>query len=245
MQTYLKKFIKIFFIYLAYLSQPTDSQAQTTLHKKADSLYKEKNFEQAYIIYQKIFENNSNINPNIFLKLAYISEQKGEFVNELFYLNKYLFQKPSESIFEKMYVIATENGFSGYEKNDLNYILFYYRQYANYIWGTLILLGIYIFVVLIMKKNRGQFSPLRHKIVFVIYLIFLAGLINLPNNYRSAIIKNEKVYLRDYPSAASQIIGSITEGNRLNIIKSDDIWFQVLWEGKFCYIKSTDILVVK
>ncbi len=62
-------------------------------------------------------------------------------------------------------------------------------------------------------------------------MLILASLINLPNNYKSVIIKNEKVYLRDYPSAASQISGTISEGNRLNVIKTDDIWYQVLWKG--------------
>jgi tetratricopeptide (TPR) repeat protein len=245
MQTYFLNFLKIFSIFLLLIIQLTDSQAQRSLNKKADSLFIQKKNDEAIIVYEQILKNTQNINPNIYLKLANIFENKGEFVKELYYLNLYFFKEPNEKVFEKMYTIASENGFKGYEKNDLNYILFYYRQYANYIWGLFLILGLYIFVVLVSKKRKKQFSPIRHKIIFIIYLIFLGSLINLPNNYRSAIIKNDKVYLRDYPSAASQIVGYINAGNRLNIIKADDIWYQVLWEGQFCYIKSSDIWLVK
>lgn len=245
MQTYFLKFLKIFFTFFSIFFQVLDSQGQTTQNKKADSLFIQKKFDEARVIYEKVLENSENINPKIYLKLANISESKGEFVKELYYLNLYFFKQPNEKVFEKMYVVATENGFSGYEKNDLNYFLFYYRQYSNYVWAGFLLLGVYIFTVLILKKKNKQFSPIRHKVIFFIYLIFLASLINLPNNYKSVIIKNEKVYLRNYPSAASQIVGSIGEGNRLNVIKTDDIWYQVLWEGNFCYLKESDIWVVK
>ncbi len=245
MQTYFLKFLKIFFTLLTFLTQVLDSQGQMSLNKHADSLFAQKKFDDARPIYEKTLKKSQVINPNLYLKLANIAEIKGEFVKELYYLNLYFFQRPNEKTFEKMYTVATENGFKGYEKNDLNYFLFYYRQYANYVWVCFLVLGIFIFGVLALKRKNHQFSPLRHKIIFILYLLFLASLINLPNNYRSAIIKNEKVYLRDYPSAASQIIGNISEGNRLNVIKSDDIWYQVLWEGEFCYLKESDVWLVK
>ncbi len=245
MQTYFLKFLKIFFFSFSILLQVLDSQAQRNIYKKADSLFIQKKNDEAKALYEQIIKTSPNPNPKIYLKLANIYETKGEFVKELYYLNLFFFKNPNEKVFEKMYNVATENGFSGYEKNDLNYFLFYYRQYSNYVWGSFLALGIYIFVVLLLKKKNNQYSPIRHKIIFFVYLIFLAVLINLPNNYRSVIIKNEKVYLRDYPSAASQIVGYISEGNRLNVIKADDIWLQVLWDGNFCYLKESDVWLVK
>ena len=245
MQTYFLNFLKIFLTSFLLTMQLTDSQAQRALNKKADSLFNQKKNDEAVILYEQILKNSQNISPNVYLKLANISENKGNYVKELYYLNLYFFKEPNEKVFEKMFVIANENGYKGYEKNDLNYILFYYRKYSSYIWGAFLILGIYIFSVLLIKRRNKQYSPIHHKIIFIVYLLFLLSLINLPNNYRSAIIKNEKVYLRNYPSAASQIVGNISEGNRLNIIKSDDIWYQVLWEGQFCYIKSSDIWLVK
>src|SRR5690606_187697 len=114
-------------------------------------------------------------------------------------------------------------GYKGYEKNDLNYFLYYFRQYSIYVWMGFLLVGIYVFVVFIIKRTSNQFTPTHHKVIFLLYLIFLSILINLPNNYRTVIIKNEHVYLRDYPSAGSHIVGDISEGHRLNVINSEDI----------------------
>ncbi|WP_394990591.1 hypothetical protein [Emticicia sp.] len=245
MQTYFLKFLKIITLSFSVFLQVPDSQAQRTIYKKADSLFVEKKIDEAKIFYEQIAKTSPNPNPKIYLKLANIYETKGEFVKELYYLNLFFFKNPNEKVFEKMYNVATENGFNGYEKNDLNYFLFYYRRYSNYVWGSFLALGVYIFIVLLLKKKNKQFSPVRHKIIFFVYLTFLAVLINLPNNYRSVIIKNEKVYLRDYPSSASPIVGDIGEGNRLNVVKADDIWYQVLWEGRFCYLKESDVWLVR
>ena len=244
MQTYFLKFLKKLFPIIIFLVQIPDSQAQRKIYLTADSLFQQKKFDESLTLYEKIASSSSNINPKIYLKLANIYEYKGDFVRELYYLNLYSFRIADERVFEKIYTIATENGYKGYEKNDLNYFLYYFRQYSNYVWIVFLLIGIYVFAVFIIKKINKQYTPTHHKIIFLVYLIFLAVLINLPNNYRTVIIKNEQVYLRDYPSAGSHIVGSISEGHRLNVINSEDIWYQVLWDGKFCYLKQSDILLI-
>jgi len=244
MQTYFLKFLKKLFIIFIFSLQFVDSQAQKKLYTTADSLFKQKKFDEAASLYEKIVTEAPNFNPKVYLKLANIYENKGDFVMELYYLNLYSFRHADERVFEKIHTIATENGFKGYEKNDLNYFLYYFRQYSIYVWVGFLLIGIYVFVVFLIKRLNNQFSPIQHKIILLLYLIFLSVLINLPYNYRTVIIKNEQVYLRDYPSAASHIVGSISEGHRLNVINSEDIWYQVLWDGKFCYLKQSDILLI-
>lgn len=244
MQTSFLKFLKIFLLISAFSLQVSDSQAQRKLYLSADSLFKQRKFDEAAELYEKILVSTPNFNPKIYLKLANIYENKGDFVKELYYLNLYSFRFADERVFEKIYTIATENGYKGYEKNDLNYFLYYFRQYSIYVWMGFLLVGIYVFVVFIIKRTSNQFTPTHHKVIFLLYLIFLSILINLPNNYRTVIIKNEHVYLRDYPSAGSHIVGDISEGHRLNVINSEDIWYQVLWEGKFCYLKRSDILLI-
>lgn len=244
MQTYFLKFLKRLFLISIFSLQILDSQAQRKLYLSADSLFKQRKFDDAAALYEKILISSTNFNPKIYLKLANIYESKGDFVKELYYLNLYSFRFADERVFEKIYMIATENGYKGYEKNDLNYFLYYFRQYSIYVWIGFLLVGIYVFAVFIIKRIDNQFTPTHHKVIFLLYLIFLSVLINLPNNYRTVIIKNEHVYLRDYPSAGSHIVGSISEGHRLNVINSEDIWYQVLWDGKFCYLKQSDILLI-
>ena len=131
MQTYFLKFLKIFLFHFFIFTQVLDSQGQTSLNKKADSLFIQKKNDEARNIYEEIIKKNQNLNPKIYLKLANISEAKGEFVKELYYLNLYFFKKPDEKVFEKMYLVAYENGFNGYEKNDLNYFLFYLLNFYH------------------------------------------------------------------------------------------------------------------
>lgn len=244
MQISFLKFLKIFLLISSFSLQVLDSQAQRKLYLSADSLFKQRKLDEAAELYEKILVSTANFNPKIYLKLANIYENKGDFVKELYYLNLYSFRFADERVFEKIYTIATENGYKGYEKNDLNYFLYYFRQYSIYVWIGFLLVGIYVFTVFIIKRTSNQFTPTHHKVIFLLYLTFLSVLINLPNNYRTVIIKNEHVYLRDYPSAGSQIVGDISEGHRLNVINSEDIWYQVLWEGKFCYLKRSDILLI-
>lgn len=244
MQTYFLKFLKNLSLILLFSFQILDIQAQRKLYLSADSLFKQRKFDEAAEQYEKILVSSSNFNPKIYLKLANIYENKGDYVKELYYLNLYSFRFSDERVFEKIYTIATENGYRGYEKNDLNYFLYYFKQYSIYVWIGFLLVGVYVFIVFVFKRINNQYTPTHHKVIFLFYLIFLSVFINLPNNYRTVIIKNEHVYLRDYPSAGSHIVGSISEGNRLNVINSEDIWYQVLWEGKFCYLKESDILLI-
>ena len=93
MQTYFLKFLKIFILLFIVFTQVLDSQGQTSLNKKADSLFTQKKNDEARNIYNEILTNNQNVNPKVYLKLANISESKGEFVKELYYLNLYFFKK--------------------------------------------------------------------------------------------------------------------------------------------------------
>ena len=245
MQTMFYNFFKIFFLTVIFLTQNLDSQAQRKIYLQADSLFLQRNFEAAQQKYEQFLENEKIINPNVFLKLAYIYENKQQFPQELYYLNLFYLRHPDERLFDKMNKIAEVNAFKGYERNDLNIIILLYKRFAIYILGGFLLLGVYIFGILVYKKIKNQQTQLRHKFIFILYLVLLATLINLPNNYRSVIIKNDKSFLRDYPSAAAPVVGQISEGHRLNVLDAEDIWFHVLWDGKLVYIKTSDVWLLK
>lgn len=245
MQTYFQKFLKKNLTFFFILLQVLDSQAQSSELKKADFLFSQRKFDESKLIYENELKRNDLISPNVYLKLAQISEFKEDFLTELYYLNLYFLKVPDEKVFNKIYSIANDRGYVGYEKNDLNYLMFFYRQYSNYIILFLLILGIYIFVILFWKNYKKQYSPLRHKILLFIYLNILGFLINFPNNYNLAIIKNSDTFLRDFPSNGASTLGTINVGNRVSVINSNDIWLSVLWDGKLCYIKESDVYLIK
>lgn len=245
MQINFLKFLKKIFFFFIIISQVADSQAQSDLFKKADILFSQKNYNEAIKIYTQLLNVSPTNNSKIFLKLSAAYESKGDIPECLYYLNLYYLKQPSDAVFSKMANLAEQNNYKGYEKNDLNFIVLLYRQYFPFILLGVMILGVYIFSILIYKRIKKQYTPTRHKFILFIYLIILFVIINIPNNYRAIIIKNNNVYLRDYPSAASQIVGQINEGHRLNVVTSDDIWYQVFWDDKFCYVKDSDVWVIK
>jgi tetratricopeptide (TPR) repeat protein len=245
MQTNFLNFLKNIFFILFFLFEVHQSHAQVSLLHQADSLYNQKNYGLSEKSYVEVLQKNIVINPNIYLKLANMNEAKGDYPNALYYLNLYYLKKPSDALFTKMANLANERNYKGYEKNDLNFIVLLYRQYFLFLLMALMILGVYIFSILIYKRIKNQHTPLRHKFIALIYITFLLTLINLPDNYIAIIIKNNNVLLRDYPSAAAEITGKIDEGHRLNVVSVDDIWYQVFWDEKFSYVKKSDILVIE
>jgi tetratricopeptide (TPR) repeat protein len=235
-----KLFLFIFFI----LIQSLDSKAQNDIAKNADSLYSAKNYLEASKLYEAIFDD-PNINKEaICLKLANINENLGNFPKVLFYLNSYYNLNPKDEIFEKMNLIALENKYSGFERNDLNFILMIYQQYYTYILYLLILIGSLILFILFKKKKQEQSIGLRHKIVMLFYLAFLFLIINVPGTYKAAIVKNDS-FLRKDPTSASPIVGNIGPGNRINVFGKEDIWLKIFWKNGVYYINSYDTFVLE
>lgn len=210
----------------------------------ADSLFQKKEYTKAKLEYLKILSQNS-YNPNVLLKLAYISGQEGEIINEAFFLSEYDKKNANEKVMTHLANLGKEHNWSGYEKNDINYFLLIYRKFAPYLILFLIVIGIYVFGVLIHKKLTKQFMPTRHKTITFIYLILLLAFVNISNNYRSVIVKQDDVILRSYPSSAAPTLGTISKGNRLNWLNSDDIWLQVLWNNQLVYLKQADVLKIE
>jgi hypothetical protein len=245
MQTYIQKFLKKTLAFFLLLLQVLDSQAQNQNLQRADSVFSLRRFDEAKLLYEAELQKQTFTNPVVYLKLAQIAENKEDFLLELYYLNQYFLRKPNEKFFNKIYAIANDRGYLGYEKNDLNYLMFFYRQYSNYIILFLLGLGIFIFSTLLWKKYKKHYSPTRHKVVLFFYLIILGFLVNFPNNYNWAIIKKEDTYIRSFPSNGSSVLGTIQVGNRVNVLNSNDIWLHILWDGQLCYIKESDVYLIK
>lgn len=244
MQAYHLKKIIFFLIFNISFIQLSKSQSDVREFKIADSLYKNENFNASELIYEK---NLLNINPSTihFLKLASIKEKKGDFLKSMYFLNKAYELSPSEKILAKLDEMATFHELKGYELNDFNFLLLFYKQYSGFLIAILLLLGIYIYVILFIKKYKNDYTPLSQKVFLSVYLIGIGLLLNLPDMYHQGIINRDNVLLRSAPSSAAPIIDRIGKGNRLNVLGGNDIWKRVLWDEKLLYLKESDIWLVE
>lgn len=241
---YLKKIIFFFIINLTFV-QLAKSQSDEGALKKADSLYKAENYTGAEVLYEQNLPKIKNPSNQFFLKLASIKEKKGDFLKTLYYLNKAYEQNPNEKILAKLNEMATLHEVKGYELSDFNFLILFYKQYSGFLVALLLLLGIYIFVILFIKKYKSNYIPVNQKVFLIVYLMGISLLLNLPDRYHQGIINHDGVLLRSEPSAAAQIEEIIDKGHRLNVLGGNDIWKRVYWNDKFLYLKESDIWLVE
>jgi tetratricopeptide (TPR) repeat protein len=245
MQAYYLKKIIFFFILNLSFTQLAYSQSDGEILKRADSLYKSENFNAAEVFFEQNLQKLKNPSNVLYLKLALIKEKKGDFLKSMYFLNKAYELSPNEKILAKLNEIATNHNLKGYELSDFNFLILFYKQYSGFLVALLLALGIYIFVILFIKKYKSNWTPFNQKTFLIIYLIGIGFLLNLPDKYHQGIINHDGVLLRTEPSSAAPIEVSIDKGNRLNVLGGNDIWRRVIWNDKFLYLKESDIWLVE
>jgi tetratricopeptide (TPR) repeat protein len=241
---YLKKIIFFFFLNITFI-QLAKSQSDVGILKKADSLYKAENFDTSELFYEQNLIKLKNPSEVLFLKLASIKEKKGDFLKSMYYLNKAYELSPNEKILAKLNEMATLHELKGYELSDFNFLILFYKQYSGFLVALLMILGIYIFVILFIKKYKSNYTAFNQKVFLVIYLVGVGLLLNLPDKYHQGIINHDGVFLRSEPSSAAPVEIRIDKGNRLNVLGGNDIWKRVIWNEKFLYLKESDIWLVE
>ena len=209
--------------------------------KAADSLFATAGYTEAYKLYKKNFKKVEKNNPELTLKLAFLSERSGNYSDCLFYLSTLSLIKPSRALFEKMADIAGEYNLKGYEFDDYSYFIIFYRRYGSYLPLLLLLFAGYIVYIMVIKTKNREPILMVHKLSILGYLIIVLGLINLPDLFQSAIITNPKTFLRNEPSSASKVISEVGNGHRIIILGSVDHWDRVIWENSIVYIRKSDV----
>lgn len=240
----LKK-VTFFFFFLFAFSQPAEAQNVRQRVTEADSLFRIHSFRKAAAVYEDALASSPRISPAIYLKLAFLCEQRKDWLKEQYYLNLYYEQVPDERVLQRMNEIARTQNWKGYELDDFNLLVLLFKQYSGYLIGVLLLLGAYVFVVLLSKRVKKQYIPFRHKAIFFFYWLGVALLVNLPGRYRQVIIRKPDTILRPDPSGGALPTEVVREGHRLKVLGKSDIWYQVLWDNRLAYVKSADVWVVR
>ncbi|KAA6439266.1 hypothetical protein FEM33_13415 [Dyadobacter flavalbus] len=242
MQVLSKKYLMFWLITGSILVPKTALSANYKELKTADSLFAMARYTESMILYKKNFSEQEKNNEALLLKLAFLSEKTNNYTDCLFYLSKLALINPSRRLFEKMDKLAEEQNIKGYEFDDYNYFIIFYRRYGDYIPILLLTLGTYIVVIMVTKSRRREPILQIHKISIVAYLLVLLGLLNVPSLYQTCIIVNENTFLRDEPSSASSVIERIGKGHKLTILGSVDHWNRVIWDNEIVYIRKSDAL---
>jgi len=241
MQALFKKYL-LFWIFLGTLAPFSKAfSANKTELKTADSLFAMARYTESLVLYKKNFSEREKNNQSLLLKLAFLAEKTNNYTDCLFYLSKLALINPSRRLFEKMDKLAQERNLTGYEFDDYNYFIIFYRRYGDYIPILLLTLGTYIVVIMVTKARRKEPILQIHKLSIMAYLFVLLGILNVPSLYRTCIIVNENTFLRDEPSSASAVVDRVGKGHKLTIVGSVDHWNRVIWNNQIVYIRKSDL----
>jgi tetratricopeptide (TPR) repeat protein len=232
-------------VFSAGFFQNSESQAKQNLAQKADSLFNAKNYQEASILYTELLRKHEVNRSNAYLKLAFISEQSGDFSRAIYYLSNYYSLNPNEVVFQKISSLAKENSFIGYNESDLNFFFLLFRQYFIWVLISLVIISFYMLVVIFIKRNQGKWVSLNQKLSLLVLLFSGLALINVPKIYQQGIVNKEHINLRSEPSSASSVSQTLPLGARVNIIGEEDMWLKLLVNRDIRFGRKSDIWIIE
>lgn len=238
-------FYKFLPVFLLFFSQTTDIQAQKSSFFLADSLFSEQQWPGALIEYQRQLRLKPETHPIVHLKIAHAAEKLGLWSECVYHLHQYYAFHPTDEVYDKLLQIAEEQKLPGYGRDDLNFLYTLYLEYYLWVISALLAFAFYLVWVFWQKKKQQQRVPLAYQALFFSYLVVLFVLTNTFSWLRFGIVKSPDAILRAGPSAGSEALGPIRQGQKVNIVGARDIWYHIETEQQFAYIKKTDLWLIK
>ena len=216
---------------------------QERLHQ-ADSLFAIGQYLSAQELYKKQLITDNRFRPTALLKLAYIAELNGDYTNSLYYLAVLSRGAPSEAIYQKMEALALKYRLSGYTFDDFGYLVLYVKKYGQWLFLVMIAIAGYALFELFVKYRKTESITFVPKAIVLLFLLGLLVALNVNEFYDEGIIASDTTFLRDSPSSASSVVGTIGKGNKVIVLGKRDHWKLVFLKGKFVYLKQDDLLLI-
>jgi hypothetical protein len=234
---------------LAGLAWPQLVQAQDNeqLLAKADALYDQKKFGEAFNIYQNLLAKGGQYSPQMLGKMAFIGEGSGDYANALYYLNLLYAHKPAPKIYEKINELAEKHKLEGYQPSDVEYLIYNLRYYLGYLTAAFALVVLGLLFLLFRLKQRGR-EVLYPCIAVSLVLAIFFYVYNYQLQPKKAIVKAEKAFMMNAPSAGGELVATVAKGNCYPIVEKKDIWYKVRWVEqdviKEGYLRGANVFVI-
>ncbi len=239
MQNLNRIFLAKLLIFFVALIQSFNCQADTSKLNLGDSLFNQQSYQEAYIIYQDLLENESVFSPAMLLKMAFVSEGKGDFSKASFYLAKYYDQNPNPRVITKIKTLTEQSNLKGYELNDLDRLLGFLADFQSEITALFALFLIVSLILLIIyKKNTDKPKYYMPSLLFLILAFASNNFLSGPN---TGIVTGSPTMVMEKPTAGGKLLSLVDPGHRVIVKSSKDIWYEVKWGDQTAYIKKEHI----
>jgi hypothetical protein len=218
-----------------------NSNSPQELLRQADSLYQKKKFAESRELYFQLYQLGQASQATI-LKMAFVHEGLGEIGYALFFLTTYYNQTEDSKAYEKILKLAKEQNLTGFELSDFDRATIWLNN-RLVLWLQVVIAGcVLCLAALVFAKSKG------HKTLLVFsggMMAVLICLLLLTVNFSSPLTKaviTKQTYFMSGPSAASNFLGMVPEGNQVSLIGMEDVWVKIKWNEKEGYMKRNDLL---
>ncbi len=239
MQSITRIFLTKFIIFFITFLQSFNCQADINKLNKADSLFNNQNYQEAFVIYEDLLQNDESYSPAMLLKMAFISEGIGDYSQASFYLAKYYDENPNQRVITKIKALTEQSSLIGYELSDRDRFLRFLTDLQSEITATISVILIFS-LILLLFYFKGSIKPKYYlPSIILIIMAFIAN--NFLDAQKTGIITGSPTLIMDKPTAGGKLIKVVDPGHRVVIKSSKDIWYEVKWGEKRAYVKKENI----
>ena len=242
MQWGLRKNIPIIFGVLLLFAAPVYSQISAHRLQQADSLFNAKQYTHSLGHYKEIFDKNE-FTPAMLLKMAYVEEGLGHIGEALYYLNLYQLATHDETVLEKMDQLSEKYQLEGYQVDETEQALTFYRKYTDYISLVIMAIMLFLFSMAVFVL-RMKHSPVPVLITLIVITVLFGIHVNASQPEEKGIVTGTQTYLMAGPAGAAPVVAVLQGGHRFTILGKQDVWIRIRWKGKDAFIRENYVLPV-
>jgi tetratricopeptide (TPR) repeat protein len=239
MQSITRIFLTKFIIFFITFLQSFNCQADINKLNKADSLFNNQNYQEAFVIYEDLLQNDESYSPAMLLKMAFIAEGIGDYSQASFYLAKYYDENPNQRVITKIKALTEQSSLIGYELSDKDRFLRFLTDLQSEITATISVILVFSLILLLFYFKGSIKTKYYLPSIILIIMAFIAN--NFLDAQKTGIITGSPTLIMDKPTAGGKLINVVDPGHRVVIKSSKDIWYEVKWGEKRAYVKKENI----
>nr|WP_238542182.1 hypothetical protein [Cecembia lonarensis] len=219
--------------------QSFNCQADTSRLNLADSLFGQQSYQEAYVIYQDLLENEGAFSPAMLLKMAFVAEGKGDFSMASYYLAKYYDQNPNPRVITKIKTLTEQGNLKGYEVSDWERLIKFLTDFQSEITGLFSFLLVVSLILLFIYRKKADHTKYYLPTLLFLILAFISN--NFLSEPNTAIVTGTPTLIMDQPTAGGKLLDVVDPGHRVVVKSSKDIWYEVKWGERKAYVKKEHV----
>lgn len=233
------------------------AQSNKVLFEQANQHYKNANFKNALVNYQKIEKNNQHSDA-LYFNMANCYYKLNEVAPAIYYYEKALKLNPLHQ--DAQYNLALANRMSIDVIDALPLTLFqkiethFLHKFSVENWAIIavvfsLLTGLFFLMYYfsyasMLKRIFFTISILTFSLMILSVLIALKS-VNYHKYNQPAIIFSEKAVIKNAPTFNSEDVFILHEGTKVSVIDQVDDWYKIkLADGKIGWVKTTVLKII-